>query len=140
MEQNNDVSLFDMNMDASTQTHLLSVSKWTKFISITGFVTGALFLILLAAFGQQIITSFSGLFSVGETDLAGALIAVVIIALVLVGCWLFFLFKSSRLLKAGLENRNSAMLADGFKAMRVYFIFSFIMSLLGILSTFSTLL
>ena len=57
MEQNQDQSLFDMNMDSSTQSHLLSISKWTKFISIVGFVICGLVLLLLAVFGAKLLNS-----------------------------------------------------------------------------------
>jgi hypothetical protein len=135
MEQSQDQSLFDMNMDSNTQSHLLAISKWTKFISITGFVVGGLFLLLFAAFGSVIIKQFSALFSFGSADLAGALIALVLAVLLLFGFWLYFLFRASALLKSGLQNRDTAKLADGFKAMRIYFVFSFVISVLSMLST-----
>jgi hypothetical protein len=135
MEQNQDQSLFDMNMDSTTQSHLLSISKWTKFISITGFVVGGLFIILLAALGSEIISKFSAIFSFGDANMAGALIAIVLVVLLVMGCWLFFLFRASTLLKKGVQSRDTAQLAEGFKAMRIYFIFSFIISLLSMLST-----
>lgn len=135
MEQSQDQSLFDMNMDSNTQSHLLAISKWTRFISITGFVVGGLCLILFAAFGSAILKQFSALFSFGSADLAGALIALVLVVFLLFGCWLYFLFRASNLLKSGLQNRDTRQLAEGFKAMRIYFVFSFVISLLNILST-----
>ena len=85
MEQNQDQSLFDMNMDASTQSHLLSISKWTKFISVTGFVVGGIVLLLLAAYGKEILKQFSILLSFGDADFAGVLIAIVLVAFLLMG-------------------------------------------------------
>jgi hypothetical protein len=140
MEQSQDQSLFDMNMDSNTQSHLLAISKWTKFISVTGFVVGGLFLLLLAAFGAQIVKQFSSLFSFGDADLAGALIALVLAGCLLMGFWLYFLFRASTLLKRGLQNRDTAQLADGFKAMRIYFVFSFVISILSMLSTLQSFL
>jgi hypothetical protein len=67
--------------------------------------------------------------------MAGALIAIVLVVLLVMGCWLFFLFRASTLLKKGVQSRDTAQLAEGFKAMRIYFIFSFIISLLSMLST-----
>lgn len=139
MEQNQDQSLFDMNMDSTTQSHLLSISKWAKFISITGFVIAGIVILLLAAYGPVIVKSFSVLFSFGDADLAGVLIAIVLVMLLIFGFWLYFLFRTSSLLKRGLQNRDTAQLADGFKAMRIFFVFSFIISVLGILSALQTL-
>ncbi len=140
MEQNQDQSLFDMNMDASTQGHLLSISKWTKFISVTGFVVGGIVLILLAAYGTEIMKQFSKLLSFGDADFAGMLIAIVLVAFLLMGCWLYFLFRASTLLRKGLQSRDTTQLSEGFKSMRIYFVFSFIISVLSILSTLQSLL
>jgi hypothetical protein len=138
MEQNQDQSLFDMNMDSATQSHLLSISKWTKFISVTGFVVCGLFLLLMIAYGTAIVDQFSDVFSMGGADMAGtagALIAIVLVVILIVGLWIYFLFRASTLLKKGLQTRNTADLAGGFKAMRSYFIFSFVISVLSLLST-----
>jgi hypothetical protein len=140
MEQNQDKSLFEMNMDSTTQSHLLSISRWTKFISVTGFILGGIVLILFAVYGAEIVKQFSILFSFGKGDLAGALIAVALVGLLLCGLWIYFLFRASVLLKKGLQNRDTAQLADGFKAMRIYFVFSFVISVLSILSTLRTLM
>ena len=135
MEQQSEQSLFDMNMDSNTQSSLLAISKWSKFIAITGFVMGALCLLFLAAYGVRFADQLTAILSIGGSDMASIILVVVILVLLLVGCWLFFLFKASSLLKKGLQTRDTATIADGFKAMKSYFIFSFIISLLGILST-----
>lgn len=133
-------SIFEMQMDNTAQGHLLSISKWGKFISITGFVIGALFLLLFAARGEQIVEQVSALLTLGNGGLAGALIAIVIVVLALVGAWVFFLFRACSLIRRGLQSKNTADLSEGFKSMRIYFVFSMIMSLLTILGTLSNLL
>lgn len=135
MEPNQEQSLFDSNMDHVTQEHLQSVAKWTRFISITGFVMLGLVVILLLAAGSQLATAFSSLPGFGALDMAGAVIAILIIVLLIFGIWVFFLFKASNLLANGLQTRNSAMLAEGFSAMKTYFIISFVLSILSLLST-----
>lgn len=140
MEPNQEQSLFDSNMDHVTQEHLQSVAKWTRFISITGFVGLGLVLIMLLVAGSQLATSLSSLPGFGALDMAGAVIAIIIIALVIMGLWIFFLFKASNLLTNGLQNRDSGMLAEGFRAMKTYFIISFVLSILSLLSTLSTII
>ena len=140
MEQQPEQSLFDMNMDSNTQSHLLSISKWTKFISITGFVVGAIVLLALAVLGARVADQLSTLFSLGNSDMAGLLIVMLLVVLLLVGFWLFFLFRASTLLKRGLESKDTIILADGFKAMKSFFIFSFIISILSLLSTLQTIM
>jgi uncharacterized membrane protein YdbT with pleckstrin-like domain len=140
MDQPQEQSLFDMQLDAEAQSSLLSVSKWTNFIAITGFIIGGLVLALAAAYGTQILQSFSELLSIGgNEEVAGVILVVIVIAIVLVAVWLYFLMKASRLIKRGLSSRNSAIMADGFRAMRVYFVISFVISLLSLLSTLTEL-
>jgi hypothetical protein len=140
MEPNQEQSLFDTNMDHVTQDHLQSISKWTRFLSITGFVGLGLVLLVLLIAGTQLTSVFSRAYSLDTAGLAGVIIIVVIVCLVIAGFWIYFLFKASNLLSSGLQNRDSAMLADGFRAMKIYFIFSFVFSILGILTTLSTML
>jgi hypothetical protein len=139
MEPNQDQSLFDTNMDHVTQDHLQSISKWTRFLSITGFVALGIILLILLIAGTQLTSVFSKAYSLDAAGLAGMIIIVVIICLVIAALWVYFLFKASNLLSSGLQNRDSAMLADGFRAMKTYFIFSFVFSILGILTTLSTM-
>ena len=140
MEQGQEHSLFEMNMDSTTQSHIQSISKWTKFISITGFIVAGICLLLFAAYGENMIESFSILLRFGSTQEVSLLIAIVIIALVISACWLYFLFRASALLKQGMVSRNSNQLAEGFNAMRIYFILSFTISILGILNTLQSFL
>ncbi|HKB44541.1 MAG TPA: hypothetical protein VKC90_09125 [Chitinophagaceae bacterium] len=140
MEQDQPSSLFEMDMDNTAQANLLSISKWTRFISITGFVVGALLLLLMTVASSQVIGQISALTAFGEGNFAGAIIAVVIIVFAFAGTWLYFLFKASSLIKRGLQNRNTDTLAQGFKAMRIYFVFSMIFSVLSILGTLTSML
>jgi hypothetical protein len=141
MDHQQESSLFDIQMDTDAQTSLLSISKWAKFVAITGIIIGAIVLILALAYGPQIIQAFTSLFSIGmNQEEAGMLIAILVIAVLLVSFWLYFLLRTSSLLNRGLESRSSAQLAAGFRSMRVYFVISFIMSLLSILSALSDLI
>lgn len=138
MEPNQEQSLFDSSMDHVTQEHLQSVSKWTRFISITGFVALGLVLITLLVAGSQLAGQLSTLSGFGGMDIAGAMIAIVIIVMLIIGLWIYFLFKASNLLSSGLQNRDSAMLAEGFRSMKTYFIISFVLSVLSLLSALFT--
>ena len=140
MEQDQPSSLFEMDMDYTAQANLLSISKWTRFISITGLVVGVLLLLLLATAGSRIIEQISAFTAFGEGNFAGVLIAAIIIVFAFAGTWLYFLFKASSLIKRGLQNRNTDILAQGFKAMRIYFVFSMIFSILSILGTLTSML
>lgn len=141
MDHQQESSLFDIQMDADAQTSLLSISKWAKFVAVTGIIIGVIVLILALAYGPQIIQAFTAMFSIGmNQEEAGMLIAILVIAVLLVSFWLYFLLRTSNLLNRGLESRSSAQLAAGFRSMRVYLVISFIISLLSILSAISDLI
>jgi nitric oxide reductase large subunit len=140
MEPNQEQSLFDSNMDHVTQEHLQSVSKWTRFISITGFIGLGLILIILLIAGSQVAGQLSSLSGLNGFDMAGAgvIIAIIVVAILIMVLWVYFLFKASNLLSNGLQSRDSAMIADGFRAMKIYFIISFVLSVLSLLSAVTT--
>jgi hypothetical protein len=135
MDQDQSSSLFGMEMDSSIQNNLLSISKWTKFISITGICIAVLVLIAMLFGGQQILSAMASLTSLGQNNLAGALIVAAIIILAFVGTWVYFLLRASTMISRGLQSRNTNDLAEGFKAMRIYFVLSVIISTLSILGT-----
>jgi len=139
MDQDQPSSLFDMEMDSNAQAHLLSISKWAKFISVTGFVIGALVLLGLATGGREILNTLTALTSLGQTNIAGALIVAAIIVLGFAGTWLYFLLRASGMLRRGLQSRNTNDFAEGFKAMRIYFVLSIVISVLSILGTLFSL-
>ena len=140
MEPNQEQSLFDSNMDHVTQEHLQSVAKWTRFISITGFIGLGIILVILLIAGTQITGQLSELSGLKGFDMAGAgvIIAIIVVAILISVLWVYFLFKSSNLLTNGLQNRDPAMIADGFRAMKTYFIISFVLSVLSLLSAVTT--
>ena len=140
MDQEQSPSLFEMEMDGTSQNNLLSISKWAKFISVTGFVIGALMLLGLAIGGTRILEQLAALTSLGQSDIAEAFIIGVIVVMAFLGAWIYFLFRTSTLIRRGLQSRNNSDLAEGFKAMRIYFVFSMIVSLLSILGTLFSML
>jgi membrane protein DedA with SNARE-associated domain len=132
-------SLFEMEVDTGAQTHLLAISKWSRFISIVIFCCIALVLLGLLINAEEIMQSASILSSVGDSDAAVFVIVIMVVALVFFSLWFFFLFKSSRHIKRGIYTRNSAELAEGFKALRISAVFSVIYSALTILTKFTSL-
>ncbi len=128
-----------MNMDAGAQSSISSVSKWMRFISISGFVALGLVLLVFGVAGQEIIKRLSVLSDLSGS-LAGMIIVVVLVVVAVAGIWMFLMFKASTQPKKGIESKNTAELADGFRALRTYFVFSIVMSVLSILYALSTIL
>jgi len=135
MEENQSSSLFEMQMDAQSQSYLQAIAKWSRFIAVTSFIIMGLLILLVAAVGEKMLEALTALTALGGRDVAGAIIAIIVIVVCLVAAWLFFLFKASGLIKRGLAARDNAQLAEGFKAMKSYFTISAIISVLSILGT-----
>jgi magnesium-transporting ATPase (P-type) len=135
MDQDQSSSLFEMELDQSGQANILAVSKWTRFISITGIVCIAIVLIALAAGGKEILANLGSLYSLCESDAAMTLIVLVLLVIAFFCVWVFFLLKASNLLKKGILGKNATDIAEGFRAMKTFFILSTVISMFSILTT-----
>jgi hypothetical protein len=139
-QQDQSSSLFEMEVDTGAQAQLLAIAKWARFIAMTVFIGVGLFLLLLAGNAGKMSQSFNEIYSVGvNSGEVAAMVIIILVALTIVVLWVFFLFRGARLIKRGVYTKNPADLADGFKSLKIYFIFSMILSILGILNTFSTM-
>jgi hypothetical protein len=136
MEPNQPPSLFGMQADSLMQSRLDSISKWGKFISITALVIVILMGLVFFVARDQIIEGVTGVLDL-DKNLAGALIAIIAVLSLLGIAWIIFLLRACIFIKQGLLSRNSDRLAEGFKAMRIFFVLSMIISLLSILGTIS---
>jgi hypothetical protein len=132
-------SLFEMDIDALGQSHLNTISKWGKFVSITLLIIVLLGILGLATQYDKIIDQIGDLRAFDNTT-AGILLAVVIVFIGVLLLVLFFLLRACILIKQGLVAQNSDRIADGFKALKVVFIISIIFSALTILSSIFNLI
>ncbi|MEO8406365.1 MAG: hypothetical protein ABI480_17275 [Chitinophagaceae bacterium] len=131
-------SIFGMEMDSYAQDHLKTISKWSRFISMTGFILGGIFLLILLVAGATLIRQIDRVMPIAGA--AGVVVAILIVVCGLCGTWLYFLLQSSNLIRKGIGTTNSVYIGEGFKAMRSFFIISIVLSLLSILSAFYTIL
>lgn len=125
-------SLFEMDIDAIGQNHLNNISKWGKFISITALIIVFFVIIALATQYSRIAESIAQLFAF-DNNVAGIVLAVVLVIGGLALLSLFFLLRACILIKQGLVAQNSDQIADGFKALKNVFTISIIFSALGLL-------
>lgn len=137
MENNHESSLFEMEIDENGQQHLLTAAKWANFISITGIIGCAIFLLLVLAFGDDIFQEIS---QSNVTGAGGIIVFLMLIVLGLMVLWMYFLYKAAQNLRKGVQEKNTNRIAEGFQAMQSFFIVSFIITILTILSTFSKLI
>ncbi|MEI9944829.1 MAG: hypothetical protein WDN26_11475 [Chitinophagaceae bacterium] len=78
-------SIFEMQMDATSQNHLDTISKWSKFIAITGFICMGLVVLLMAIGGEEMLDRISVLLAIeGGTEFMWLIIGLIAIGLVFV--------------------------------------------------------
>lgn len=137
MENNHESSLFEMEIDENGQQHLLTAAKWANFISFTGFIVCAIFLLLVLAFGDDIFQEIS---QSNVTGAGGIIVFLMLIVLGLMVLWMYFLYNAAQNLRKGIQEKNTNRIVEGFQAIQSFFIVSFIITILTILSTFSKLI
>ena len=144
MEQNQNTSLFQLNLDAQNSYTLRSAATWAKVLGIVGMIMGILF-IILGIVVQQAVSS-SGAYdsyrssgfsakSIGNMGLA----AYVLMGLIFVVSSLFALNAGNKI-SSGLKANDQATLNAGFAGARNYFAFWAIMIILMLLLVLISLL
>lgn len=131
MEQNQPTSLFEMQADSVTQSHLNSISKWGKFIAVTFLIVLVLMALVFFIARNEIIDAVTKVMNL-DNNLAGALIGVMVLFSVLFIAWIVFLLRAATMIKQGLLSSNSDRLAEGFTALRIYFALSATISIVSI--------
>lgn len=104
-------------------SYLEEISKWTKFLSILGFVLSG-FMVLGGLSAMTIETNLFG--SVADT-IPMALIALYGVMYLVIGLFYLipcmFLFKSSNAMKSALQTNDSFQLEESFKNHKSFFKF-----------------
>lgn len=125
MEQNQNTSLFQLNLDAQNSYTLRSAASWAKVLGIVGMIFGIGF-ILLGIIVQQKMNQYgydyrsSGL-STRAMGNAG-LIGYVILGLIMIVTSIFAINGGNKI-SAGLKGNDQATLNAGFAGVRNYFAF-----------------
>src|SRR5690349_9341760 len=99
--QNQGSSLFEMEVDSAMKENLNTISKWSKFISIIGFVVAGLFVLGIASAGRRIIDAMDQLMPLAGSETIWVIVVVLVILGGLCVAWLYFLLQSSNLIRKG---------------------------------------
>ena len=126
-----------LDVDQESSAHLLTTSKWTRFIAILFFVACALAILLLFTGGMRSFGNLSRLsniplFGMEETGIF-LVIAFIFIAMYFVTY--FFLFRFSNFTREALVSENTETLNKGLKSLKTYFILSASLAALLLLFT-----
>ena len=137
MENNQQDSLLQMNLDYDGGHILRETVRWSRFLSIVGIVALAFCLLAFALAGTALLATFSRLApSLEGLEGLGAAVGTVLIVIVLAvfGYIVYMLYRFSVLTRKGVEQQDQAAFAEGMKCLKVYFLINGIFAVLGLLA------
>lgn len=126
MDQNQNSSLFSMNLDAQNSYTLRSTASWAKVLGVASLITAGLCL-LFGIIVQQALSRYdSGLYSYRRSGFSasgmGAMgLAVYVIMALLYGISGIFALNAGNKINAGLKTNNMETLNAGFAGARNFF-------------------
>ncbi len=129
MEETTNMNLFELQIDHQAAGYLGETAKWTKFLSILGFIFCGLIVLIAIFFGSFFSSSFLGKYGQGGAigGMGSGLGVVVIVIYVLLALFYFFpclyLFNFSNKMQMALRNNDQAQLNLSFKNLKSCFKF-----------------
>lgn len=118
-------SLFELQIDTLTISHLASTAKWAKFISIVGFIMSAL-IVLVAFFAGSLMSTFSPASNAGYMS-GNFLTIIYLICALLFFLPNLFLFNYAGKMQQALNGNDQNALNNSFAQLKGYFRFIGIM-------------
>lgn len=127
MEETTQNNLFDLQIDHQSSAYLGETAKWSKFLSIMGFICCGLLIIIGIFFGSMMssLERFGG-GAIGSVWLA--MIYIIIAILYFFPC--LYLFNFSGKMQVALRNNDQNYLTDAFKNLKSCFKFVGIMTII----------
>lgn len=130
MEQNQNTSLFQLNLDAQNSYTLRSAASWAKVLGICGMILGILF-VILGIMVQQAISRYESLdygyryrssgMSMGTLGNIGMAFYIVVGLIFVITS--IFAINAGNKINGGLRTNDQATLNAGFAGIRNYFAF-----------------
>lgn len=113
--------LFDLQVDQQSHIYLSETARWSRFLSIVGFVMCAL-IVLVAIFAGSIFSSFGSMFGGAMGAMGGA--SLTIIYLLIAVLYFFpclYLYRFSSNMKIALASHDQTLLNTSFKNLKSCF-------------------
>src|SRR5687768_12928125 len=139
MEQNQDSSLFGINVDQTGKAHLAEAARWAKFLSIMGFIMCGL-IVLIGVFFGSFFSMFSSRYGnspyddlpASSTGL-GAAMAIYYIVIALIYFFPFlFLFRFANKMKIALGSGDQEVLNTSFQNLKASLRFVGVLTIIGL--------
>jgi uncharacterized membrane protein YdbT with pleckstrin-like domain len=131
MEENQ--SILDLHVDQTASKNLSDVTRWAKFLSITGFICMGLFVLFFIAMQSQITNTLSQVMpEFSDIGSFGILIVVIIILAAIASLLMYFLLRGSVLIKKGIETKSQEIFNSGLASLKAYFTMHGIIAIIGL--------
>jgi hypothetical protein len=137
MQQEQDVSLFSLNLDQTGRGHLSEAARWAKFLSIVGFIICG-FIIVMGLFFGSLMSMFSsrydnnpyGDLSVQGSGLGTAMLVYYLIVGILYFIPNLFLFRFATKMKTALAANDQDVVNLSFQNLKACFRFVGILTII----------
>ena len=121
-------SLFSLNIDPLTKTHLNETAKWARFLAILGMVVLALGLVV-GLMGATVFTTFMGVqmgndYGAGSSAVNTATITLVVTTIIISAVVFFpllFLLRFANAMKRAIAANDQNKLNVSFQNLKIYF-------------------
>lgn len=132
MSEKEQESFLQMHLDYDGGNILQETVRWSRFLSIVGFVFMGLFTVVMviALVGSTLenvarATPFAGLG-------AAVVILCVLVVLAILTLLVVMLYRFSTLTRQGIVNQDPGKFREGMKSLKIYFLIGGIFALLGL--------
>ncbi len=138
MEQNQNTSLFQLNLDAQNSYTLRSAASWAKVLGVANIIMAIIF-IILGIMVQQLVSNSGGSFSryrgsgLTSSDFGAAGLVVYVICGLIYGVSGLFAWNAGTKINTGLKTNNMEVLNAGFAGARNFFALWAILSIIMLL-------
>lgn len=132
MNERQPSSIFESRLTPGLQGAFLAISKWSKLLAVIGFALGAFIVVTILLSGSGMITKIESLISIKIPGLYSALIIAFFILFFIAAAVLYFLYKGATLLRQGVQQNDTTLIAEGFTFLKRFFIISAIVSAISL--------
>jgi hypothetical protein len=143
MENPQEQSLLQMNLDYDGGHILHETVRWSRFLSIVGIIGIALIVLVFALAGTALVATISTL-APGIATLAGLgtalVVCVLLVFFAVLGFSVFMLYRFSALTRKAIDRQDQAAFTEGIRCLKIYFIISGIFAILGLLGNLTSVL
>jgi hypothetical protein len=134
MEQPANANLFDLQLDQTSINYLNEASRWSRFLSILGFIYCGL-IVLLGIFFGSVMSRLPGMYgdnSAMQMMGSGAFGFIFFCIALIMFFPALFLYNFSTKIRRAFRNNDQPVLSESFKNLKSFFKFYGIIAIIGL--------